>query len=590
MTTRRQLLQTLGALPAALTLPAWAATPNPARQALVIGNSRYLEAPLTNPVNDAKAMSELLSNAGFTVSTHLDAKRVDMLGAIEDFSARVRLPATQQVFVFFAGHGAQLDWRNYLLPVDAKADTAAQLRQSCVDLNQLIGELSRAKGKTFIIMLDACRNNPFGSSYQPEQKGLSQFDAPVGSLLAYATSPGNVASDGSGKNGLYTENLIRELSVRGARIEDALKRVRLNVRLSSGGAQIPWETTSLESDVFIFDSGVGKLSEADQERQMESDLAAWGRVKNSTRAQECVDYLREFPNGRFAEIVQSRLTRLLAEREAAKPVAVGPSPAASHAPSASQAATENSEAPESDGPVIHTSDVVAATNKNATIRLGPGLPVPQFMAPNLNPYSAGSYPLARKFSVGDVIVQERIDYFTKVKLAYLRNEVTRVDNEANRVEFNHGTAVTDLMGNVMKSGNQDFEAPVQLFPAELRVGKKWRAAARGMINGQSDGFYYDFKITRRETITVPAGTFDTFVMEGQGFSERGGQITTVLWVVPGLNAVVQRERINRNRMGQIRVAEIEYLVEAVQGGVDAQCAAPAKGVAQRNLVIRNSCG
>jgi uncharacterized caspase-like protein len=107
------------------------------------------------------------------------------------------------------------------LPVDADRRAAEHMKQRCVDLGLLLGKLSAAKDKTFIVILDACRNNPFGSGYKPEQKGLSQFDAPVGSLLAYATSPGNVASDGEGANGLYTENLVRELSRRNTRIEDA---------------------------------------------------------------------------------------------------------------------------------------------------------------------------------------------------------------------------------------------------------------------------------------------------------------------------------------------------------------------------------
>lgn len=197
-----------------------------------------------NPANDARAMSGLFGEAGFTVDARLDATRADMLAAIERFGAAIRRPEIRQVVFYYAGHGVQLEWRNYLLPVDAEVDSAAQVRQRCIDLNQLLGQFGASKDKTYIIILDACRNDPFGSAFRPEQKGLSQFDAPVGSLIAYATSPGNVASDGGGKNGLYTENLVRELSRRETKLEDALKRVRLNVRLASRGAQIPWETTS----------------------------------------------------------------------------------------------------------------------------------------------------------------------------------------------------------------------------------------------------------------------------------------------------------------------------------------------------------
>lgn len=316
MTTRRRFLQAAAALPPFLaTRRVRAAQGDPARLALVIGNSAYRQAPLVNPANDARAMSGLFGEAGFTVDARLDATRADMLAAIEHFGAAIRRPEIKQVVFYYAGHGVQLEWRNYLLPVDAEVDSAAQVRQRCIDLNQLLGQFGASKDKTYIIILDACRNDPFGTTYRPEQKGLSQFDAPVGSLIAYATSPGNVASDGGGKNGLYTENLVRELSRRETKLEDALKRVRLNVRLASRGAQIPWETTSLESDFFLFKSAQRKLSDAELEKELEADVEAWTRIKSSRKADDWIAYLRDFPNGRFAEIAQMRLARLLAETE-----------------------------------------------------------------------------------------------------------------------------------------------------------------------------------------------------------------------------------------------------------------------------------
>lgn len=316
MTTRRRFLQALASMPPALALKrGWAAEADPSRLALLIGNSAYRQVPLMNPGNDARAMATLFGEAGFTVDSRLDATRTDMLAAIERFGIAIRRPEIKQVVFYYAGHGVQLEWRNYLLPVDAEVDSAAQVRQRCVDLNQLLGQFGSAKDKTYIIILDACRNDPFGTAYRPEQKGLSQFDAPVGSLIAYATSPGNVASDGQGRNSLYTENLVRELSQRGTRIEDALKRVRLNVRLASRGAQVPWETTSLETDVFLFKENQKKLSDAELEKELEADIEAWTRIKASRKSEDWVAYLRDFPNGRFTEIAQMRLARLLAETE-----------------------------------------------------------------------------------------------------------------------------------------------------------------------------------------------------------------------------------------------------------------------------------
>jgi len=205
---------------------------------------------------------------------------------VDRFGKRVQSSDTKLAVFYYAGHGAQLDWRNYLLPVNATVSSATAMKADCIDLGQVLDHFIKAqrKGaeKTFVVILDACRDNPFCITFKPQNKGLSQFDAPVGSLLAYATAPGNVASDGAGKNGLYTENLMKELSRPGVRIEDALKRVRLNVRLSSGGEQIPWESTSLESDVFIFPHTIPKLSEEELERQIEIEVAHWNLIKNLT--------------------------------------------------------------------------------------------------------------------------------------------------------------------------------------------------------------------------------------------------------------------------------------------------------------------
>jgi len=562
MTTRRRFLQSAASLPPLLACGAAYASAPASRLALVIGNNDYVSAPLLNPVNDAQAMSRLLGEAGFMVSSHLNATRQDMLAAIERFARAVAQPETKQVVFYFAGHGAQLDWRNYLLPIDARVEHAAQVRANCIDLNQIIGELGKSKGKTFIVVLDACRNNPFGSGYVPEHKGLSQFDAPVGSLLAYATSPGQVASDGSGQNGLYTEHLVRELSVRGVRIEDALKRVRLNVRLASQGAQIPWETTSLEQDVFIFDAGKTRLSEAEQEQLLQEDLAAWGRIKNSDRAEDYIQYLRRFPDGRFAEIVQARLARLLAQQERPRPVAA-----------ATPAATPSAPLPAS--PTIH---------------LGVGLPVPLFMAPSDNPYSAGRYALGRHFTVGDSATFRIVDTLTEVVKDTRTSTVTRVDTATDRVEFNHGRFVTDLMGNFVRSGDVEMEAPLQELPLELQVGKKWRAVGHQIRNGVPSDFYFDFHVARRETVTVPAGRFDTFLIEGLGWNRTfGSQLTSRLWVVPGLNFTVRRESIGRNNRGFLFRTDRQELVSAVQHGTDPRCAVKPAGVSQRNLVIRNGC-
>ncbi|MBC7610303.1 MAG: caspase family protein [Polaromonas sp.] len=208
------------------------------RKALVVGNSAYPKAPLLNPRNDAQAMAALLRQAGFTVDQQMDTSQTQLSEAAARFGKAIKDTAVKFGLFYYAGHGLQQDWRNYLVPVTADIRTAEDVKKKTVDVSELLTYMERAKGRSFLVILDACRDDPFAGSYQTTAKGLSQFGAPVGSLLAFATAPGSVAEDGEGANGLYTSNLLREFAVRGARLEDAFKRVRLNARLASKGRQV----------------------------------------------------------------------------------------------------------------------------------------------------------------------------------------------------------------------------------------------------------------------------------------------------------------------------------------------------------------
>ena len=687
MTTRRRFIQALAAIPPALSLrpvrAASPAAPDPSRLALIIGNSAYRDSPLVNPANDAKAVGGLFAQAGFTVDSHLDATRSAMLAAIERFGAAAKRPDTRLVVFYYAGHGAQLDWRNYLLPVDAIVHRPEDMKQRCVDLGLLLGQLNAAKDKTFVVILDACRNNPFGAAYRPEQKGLSQFDAPVGSLLAYATSPGNVASDGEGQNGLYTEHLVRELGRRGTRVEDALKRVRLNVRLASNGAQIPWETTSLEGDVFLFNDGPGKLSEAEIERQLEADVTEWTRIKSSKNTDDWVGYLRAFPNGRFAEIAQMRLARLLAEaeqlaaekrreeerrareerqrleaerqereREERERLRIAEEQrlaaerkreeerqlqelrrrqaeqksleakrklerehqerereriaeeqrrtrereeqerqrAAAEQQRAEQerqlrAAEEKRKAdealarrkPESPGsPATANAGAQtgsasrpAGSGRAPLIDIRAGVPVPELIPPSANPYSAGRFALGRIFTIGDTATIRQSDLLTGIEERVYHPRVTYVDYDQDRVEFNNGQTITDLMGNAIKTGAIEYDAPVQLTPAEFQVGKKWSAAFRRTRHEKTSNAYYDLQIVKRETVTVPAGTFDTFAIEGIGWNTTlNHRLEIRLWLVPGINFPIKREfvtHVGRSRFGATERHELVAIRQRTRG-------------------------
>ena len=242
-----------GLLPAALLAPALAlAQPAPApapesRVALVIGNAAYPSSRLRNPVNDATAVAERLRALGFEVTLKTDVKQREMTRAVSVFGQSIK-PRGVALF-YYAGHGLQVRGRNFLVPIDAEIESEASARSEAVDLDLVLEQLGPAR--LSMVILDACRNNPFENKFRSVGGGLAQVDAPKGTLLAYATAPGKVASDGEGAHGLYTEEILKAIDVPGIKVEEVFKRVRVNVIKATGGEQIPWEASSLTGDYYF---------------------------------------------------------------------------------------------------------------------------------------------------------------------------------------------------------------------------------------------------------------------------------------------------------------------------------------------------
>jgi uncharacterized caspase-like protein len=228
------------------------------RIALVIGNSAYQSvSPLINPANDAKAMGELLTAAGFEVVAAPDLTQESMRRAIGDFAGKVGAKGRDTVaLVYYAGHGVQVDGENFLVPVDARVEREADVPLQAVRLADLMNALAAVPSKTRIVLLDACRDNPFSEIHKTTGKGLAIVDAPAGSLVSYATAPGGTAEDGAGADSPYTGALTKIARQPGLPLEQALKRVRLAVHQTTDGRQTPWESSSLTSD-FVFFPGAG---------------------------------------------------------------------------------------------------------------------------------------------------------------------------------------------------------------------------------------------------------------------------------------------------------------------------------------------
>lgn len=202
------------------------------------------------------------------------------------------------------------------------------------------------------------------------------------------------------------------------------------------------------------------------------------------------------------------------------------------------------------------------------IDIRPGGGTPPLIAASANPYSAGRYPLGRVFTVGDEATLRETDYLTGVEKRIYTVHVTRVDAEADRVEYNNGHTISDLMGNALKVGNLSFNAPLQFTPAEIHIGKKWRAAFVRNDRGKVSSAYYDFNITRREKTKVAAGEFDAFVLESQGWNTTfGDRLEVNIWLVPGLILPIRREWIVRGRTGHFHITERHELVALRQQAI-----------------------
>lgn len=229
------------------------------RLALVIGNSAYQTSPLKNPLNDAEDMAAALRNLGFKVILKKNADRRTMEDTIRFFGKQLRNGGIG--LFYFAGHGVQVEGRNYLMPVDARIESESDVRYEAVDAGRVLGKMEDAENQLNIVILDACRNNPYARAFRLDQSGLARMDAPTGSLIAYSTAPGEVAADGTERNGIFTKHLIQHMITPNLSIEQVLKRVRIDVARQTNGRQIPWESSSLMGDFYFNPS---KASEAVQ--------------------------------------------------------------------------------------------------------------------------------------------------------------------------------------------------------------------------------------------------------------------------------------------------------------------------------------
>lgn len=289
------------------------------RLALVIGNGNYKYSPLKNSVNDAADIANALTELGFKVTLKINAKQKVIEQSIRDFGRKLRAGGIG--LFYYAGHGIQFRGKNFLIPIGANIESEADIQYESVDAGRILTQMEEAGNKFNIIILDACRNNPFARSFRSSTQGLAKMDAPAGSILAYSTAPGGIAADGAGRNGLYTSKLLKYMAVPGMEIGRLFRNVRAEVVAETNMKQVPWESSSLIGE-FYFTIDISKTTTANAlsiatekekpkiqqlssiEKESEYELLYWESIKDSKEPSLFSSYLKKYPNGAFVEIAK----------------------------------------------------------------------------------------------------------------------------------------------------------------------------------------------------------------------------------------------------------------------------------------------
>ncbi len=296
--------------------------PTEKRVALVVGNSVYDHAPtLANPSNDAAAVSAVLARLGFDVIEGIDLDQRAMRYLLRDFADA--LDDADVALFYYAGHGLQVAGRNYLVPIDARLERELDLAYEVTELSVVLKIMERSP-RTNLVFLDACRDNPLAGNLarsmgaarsQAMGRGLARVESGIGTLIAYATEPGNIALDGKGEHSPFTAALLEHIEKPAIDVGQMLRRVRESVVAATNGRQVPWDHSSLTGDFyFVPKAAAEKAPPAPipgtnfDTRALE--LSFWESIKDSDNPARFEAYLAQFPNGVFAALAQIQLDAL----------------------------------------------------------------------------------------------------------------------------------------------------------------------------------------------------------------------------------------------------------------------------------------
>ncbi len=517
--------------------PAYAATVK--RIALVVGNGKYPTAPLKNPVNDARAMAKTLKELGFEVTLRENTSQRDLAAAVRQFGASIS-PGSVALF-YYAGHGMQVKGRNYLVPVDADIQVEDEVPYSTIDISLVLDKMEVGKSATNIVILDACRNNPFARRFRSSSTGLAQMDAPIGTLIAFATAPGSVAQDGTDENGIYTKHLLDSIAVPGLPVEQMFKRVRIGVAKETNEAQIPWESSSMKGD-FVFREAAPQPV-ASQDKLIEEAVRAAAEKAAALTAERLAreQAARPAQNDKARteqEAFVAERERLLRERE--------------------RLAAENEalrrKAAEAPAPVALAAPTAVAQPSSAP------------------PKAAGSLP-----AVGESWTYRYSDGYNRTETYTVR--VTEVTASGLRDEATFGRtrhAASHEAGLELAARQLGNLAVREFAPYLTALGPAEPNEDWQKIEIPGGSGHFVARWAGKETVQVPAGRFEARVLEVKGEQyARGVQtrpLTIRVWYAPDLKRFVRLRLSAPAVLGGM--AEERDVIELVSAGA-AQTAAAA---------------
>lgn len=507
-----------------LAAAALAASAQP-RVALVIGNAEYTHVgALRNPVNDATDMARTLQGLGFDVTLRTNLAQRDFNRALTAFGEKIK-PGTVALF-YFAGHGIQFRGQNFLIPVDAQIPQEQAVRTEGLDVDRVLDQFQNAS--IGLVILDACRNNPFERAIRSGGGGgLAKVEAPKGMLIAFSTAPGRVAEDGTNtRNSPYTGALVRALAQPERPVETVFKEVRREVGEATANRQLPWETSSLTGDFFFRTPtlatgsapvpSVGQAPAAEptaaaggpgRDAELAVELAFFDSIKNSTQAADYEAYLTQYPQGRFAVLARARLRAL---GGSAAPVAA------------------------------------AAAGAGAVVATRPASPSPPSAASATSAATPATPVRRLVYRIDDVHWRQQRDVALEIS--------TR---DADRTEFNGGRRVEAPAGRTrgavepaLRLGLLDaYQPPAGWVPATLTEGLRFRTAryeVEGRCELQLDGRVLAARpaVAPVTTPVVPIEYTGSIGCAVGGATASGGTFWPVRFVIsyaPELGRIVRAE-------------------------------------------------